>query len=55
MVCHEYRVVSQGIPETDVFIMTHLDFPNTELYATQRMVKITEESLETEPFECAEK
>ena len=30
-------------PATNAFIMRHEDFPNKELYATKRMVHITEE------------
>ena len=40
---------------TDVFIMTHPEFPKKELYATQRMVQITEEGPEEEIFGCVEK
>ena len=42
------RVVRRGGPATDTFITRHEDFPNKELYATKRMVHITEEFLEEE-------
>ena len=38
-----FWVVRMGIPATDAFIMRCEDFPNKELYATKRMVYITEE------------
>ena len=37
------QVVRRGIPEKDAFIMCHENSPNKELYATKRMVHITEE------------
>ena len=43
LVRHEYRVLRRGSPETNVFIMMHLDFPKKDLYAIKRMVQITEE------------
>ena len=36
------RVVRRGGPATNTFIMRHEDFPNKELYATNRMVHTTE-------------
>ena len=38
-----FWVVRRGSPATDAFIMRHEDVPNKELYATNRMVYITEE------------
>ena len=38
-----FGVVRRGIPATDAFIMCHEYSPNKELYATKRMVHITEE------------
>ena len=38
-----FWVVRRGGPENDAFIMCHEDFPNKELYATKKMVHITEE------------
>ena len=46
LVGQDFRVVRRGSPETDTFIMRHEDFPNKELYATKRMVHITEEDPE---------
>ena len=43
LVGQDFRVVMRGSPATDVFIMRHEDIPNKELYATKRMVHITEE------------
>ena len=43
-------VVRRGSPETDAFIMRNEDFPNKELYATKRMVHITEEGPEEDLF-----
>ena len=37
-----FGVVRRGIPATDAFIMCHEYSPNKELYATKRMVHITE-------------
>ena len=41
-----FRVVRRGIPATDTFIMRHEYLPKKELYATKRMVHITEEGPE---------
>ena len=41
-----FWVVRRGGPAADAFIMRHGDFPNKELYATKRMVHITEEDPE---------
>ena len=38
-----FIVVRSGSPATNTFIMHHEDFPIKELYATKRMVHITEE------------
>ena len=38
-----FWVVRRGSPATNVFTMRHEDLPNKELYATKRMVHITEE------------
>ena len=54
LVSHEYRVVRWGIPATDAFIMMHPDFPNKDLYVTQKMVHITEEDREEDFFDCEE-
>ena len=44
----DFWLVRRGSPATDAFIMRHEDFPNKELYATKRMVHITEEGPEEE-------
>ena len=36
-----FGVERRGSPATNTFIMCHEDSPNTELYATRRMVRIT--------------
>ena len=41
-----FWVVRRGSPATDPFIKRHEDFPDKELYATKRMVHITEEGPE---------
>ena len=41
-----FWVVSRGSPATELFIMRHEYFPDKELYATKRMVHITEEGTE---------
>ena len=43
-------LVKRGIPETDAFIMRQEDLPKKELYATKRMVHITEEVTEEDFF-----
>ena len=43
IVGHNFWVVRRGGPATYAFIMRHEDFPNKELYTTNRMVHITEE------------
>ena len=43
LVQHEYHVVRRGSPVTNVFVLTHPELPNNDLYATQIMVKITKE------------
>ena len=53
VVRQEYCVMRQEISEIDAFIMMHPDLPNKELYATKRMVQITEEGLEEENFKHA--
>ena len=50
LVRHENLVARRGSPATDAFIMTHLDVPNKELYATQSMVQIIEEGPEEDLF-----
>ena len=40
LLCNEHRVVRQLSPATDVYIMTHSDFPNKELYTKQRMARL---------------
>ena len=47
---NEHRVMRRGSPATDVYIMMHPDFLNKELYATQRMVRLTEEGPGRRPF-----
>ena len=44
------RVVRRGIPATNTFIMSHEYLPNKELYATKRMVHITQEGPEEDLF-----
>ena len=46
MVHHNNRVMRQGNPATDVFIIMHPELPNKEFYATQNMVQIIEEGPE---------
>ena len=46
LVGHDFWVLRRGSPGTDAFIMSHKDFPNKELYATKRVVHITEEGPE---------
>ena len=43
LVQHEYHVVRRGSRVTNVFVLTHPELPNNDLYATQIMVKITKE------------
>ena len=43
-------MVRRGSPETDEFIVRHEDFPNKGLYATNRMVHITEEGPKEDLF-----
>ena len=47
----DFWLVRRGSPATDTFIMRHEDFPNKELYATKRMVHITEEGHEEDLFD----
>ena len=52
MVVRQYfRVVRRGSPTTDAFIMRHEDFPNKELYATKKVVHITEEGPKEDLFD----
>ena len=51
LVGHNFWVVRRGGPATYAFIMRHEDFPNKELYATKRMVHITEEGHEEDLFD----
>ena len=51
LVGQNFRVVRRGSLATDTFIMHHEDFPNRELYATKRMVHITEEFPEEDLFD----
>ena len=46
LVGHNFWVVMRGIADTNAFIMRHEDLPNKELYATKRVVHITEEGPE---------
>ena len=46
LVGQDFRVVRRVSPATDTFIMGHEYLPNKELYATKRMVHITEEGPE---------
>ena len=38
-----FRVMRRGSPATNAFTMRYEDLPNKEIYATERMVLITEE------------
>ena len=51
IVGQDFRVVRRGSPVTDTFIMRHEYFPNKELYATKRMVNITEKFPEEDLFD----
>ena len=46
-----FRVVRRGSPATNTFIMRNEDLPNEEVYATKRMVHITEEGPEEDLFD----
>ena len=46
-----FRVVRRGSPATDAFIMCHEDFKNKEIYATKRIVNITEEGPKKDVFD----
>ena len=50
LVGQDFWMVRRGNPATDAFIRRHEDFPNKELYATNRMVHITEEGPKEELF-----
>ena len=50
LVGKDFWVVRRGGPATDVFIMCHEDLPNKEIYATKRMVHITEDDFEEDLF-----
>ena len=51
LVGQDFRVGRRGSPETNSFIMCHEYLQNKELYATKRMVHITEEGPEDDFFD----
>ena len=51
LVEQDFRVARRGVTATNAFIMCHKYFPNKELYATKRMVHITEEGRTEELFD----
>ena len=50
VVGQDFGVVRRGSTATDAFIMCHEDSPNKDLYATKRMVHITEEGPKEDLF-----
>ena len=50
LVGKDFRVVRRRSPTTNAFIMCNEDLPKKELYATKRMVHITEEVTEEDFF-----